>query len=118
MVHKFFVTILCSLTRRRQGKPRATKHDILLSYRAAIKKSPLFFNAGLTPDEAESLIASKQIDAAIFGWLFIGHPDLPKRIEKGIALDAKVDFASQASIGPQSTLEELRKGYADYPFAT
>ncbi|EGO00660.1 hypothetical protein SERLA73DRAFT_50406 [Serpula lacrymans var. lacrymans S7.3] len=100
------------------GKTRATQHDVLASYRQSIKKSLLILNAGLTPDEAEALISSKQIDAAVFGMLFISHPDLPKRIAHGIPLDNQVDFTTLYSGGPQATLEELRKGYNDYPEAT
>ncbi|EGO00744.1 hypothetical protein SERLA73DRAFT_167001 [Serpula lacrymans var. lacrymans S7.3] len=109
---------LATMDPKFDGKNRATQHDVLASYRQAIKKSPLILNAGLTPDEAEALISSKQIDAAVFGMLFISHPDVPKRIAHGIPLDTQVNFTTLYSAGPQATLEELRKGYTDYPAVT
>ncbi|EGO00661.1 hypothetical protein SERLA73DRAFT_159398 [Serpula lacrymans var. lacrymans S7.3] len=100
------------------GVPRAIQHDTLTSYRPIIQRSPLFLNCGVTPDEAEALISSKQIDAAVFGMPFISHPDVPKRIAMGIPLDTQIDFATLYGPGPQASLEELRKGYTDYPEAT
>ncbi|KAH7889993.1 hypothetical protein F5I97DRAFT_620641 [Phlebopus sp. FC_14] len=99
------------------GKARAMVHDVLESYRSSIKKSALFLNAGLTPEEAEGLIAQKKIDAAIFGVPWIAHPDVAKRIEHNIPLDNKLDFTTLYGPGPQANLEELKKGYTDYPVA-
>ncbi|KAG1733693.1 hypothetical protein EDB19DRAFT_1639444 [Suillus lakei] len=99
------------------GKLRATEHDVLKTYRPCIKKSPLFFNGGLTPEEADQLIAAKEIDAAAFGVLWIGHPDLAKRIEHGIPLDAKLDQKTFYGGGTQIPYEQQKKGYTDYPAA-
>ncbi|KAG0704545.1 hypothetical protein DFH29DRAFT_910800 [Suillus ampliporus] len=99
------------------GKHRATKHDVLETYRPCIKKSPLILNGGLTPEEANQLIAAKKIDAAAFGILWISHPDLAKRIEHGIPIDAKLDPKTLYGGGPQSPYEEQKKGYTDYPAA-
>ncbi|KAH7930067.1 FMN-linked oxidoreductase [Leucogyrophana mollusca] len=99
------------------GKTRATQHDVLASYRPCVKNSALFLNGALTPDEASELVASKKIDAAIFGQLWIGHPDLAKRIEHGVPLDAKLDYTTFYGHGPQVSEEEQKKGYTDYPFA-
>ncbi|KAH7916106.1 hypothetical protein BJ138DRAFT_1140208 [Hygrophoropsis aurantiaca] len=99
------------------GKTRATQHDVLASYRPCIKKSALLLNGALTPEEANQLIASNQIDAAIFGQLWIGHPDLVKRIEQGIPLDAKLDYTTFYGHGPQVSMEDQKKGYTDYPTA-
>jgi 2,4-dienoyl-CoA reductase-like NADH-dependent reductase (Old Yellow Enzyme family) len=60
------------------------------------------------------LIASGQIDAAVFGKLWIAHPDLAKRIEHGQPLDAQVDFSTVYGRGPNSSEDALRKGYTDY----
>ncbi|KAF9224369.1 FMN-linked oxidoreductase [Gyrodon lividus] len=97
------------------GKHRATQHDVLESYRPNIKKSALFLNAGLTPEEAEGLVAQNKIDAAAFGTLWIGHPDVTKRLEHGAPLDNKLDPTTLYGHGPQSSPEELKKGYTDYP---
>ncbi|KIK38151.1 hypothetical protein CY34DRAFT_809635 [Suillus luteus UH-Slu-Lm8-n1] len=99
------------------GQLRAIKHDVLKTYRPCIKKSPLFLNSGLTPEEANELIAAKEIDAAVFGVLWIGHPDLAKRIEHDIPLDAKLDPETFYGRGPQIPYEEQKKGYTDYPAA-
>ena len=99
------------------GEHRATKHDVLKAYGPCIKNAAFFLNGGLTPEEANQLIAEKEIDAAVFGILWIGHPDLAKRIEHDILLDAKLDFATLYGPGPQGGLEAQRKGYTDYPTA-
>jgi len=99
------------------GKPRATKHDVMKTYRPCIKKSSFFLNSGLTPEEGNQLIAAKEIDAAVFGILWISHPDLAKRIEHGVPLDTKLDFTTLYGGGPESPYEEQKKGYTDYPVA-
>lgn len=99
------------------GKPRATKHDVLATYRPFIKSTPIFLNGGLDIEEAASLIESGQIDAAVFGRQWIAHPDLVKRIEAGKALDGKLDFMTLYGGGPDSLEDALRKGYTDYPEA-
>jgi len=97
------------------GEQRATQHDVLEAYRPNIKKSALFLNTGVTPEEAEALIAQNKIDAAVFGRLWINHPDVAKRLEHDIPLDNELDYTTLYGHGPQSSLEELAKGYTDYP---
>lgn len=63
------------------------------------------------------MIASGEIDAAVFGRLWITHPDLAKRIETGKALDTQLDWATLYGAGPESSEESVRKGYTDYPAA-
>src|ERR1700691_2988273 len=99
------------------GKPRATKHDVLATYRPFLKTTPIFLNGDVEPEEAASLITSGQIDAAVFGRLWIAHPDLAKRIQHGKPLDAQIDFSIVYGRGPSASEEELRKGYTDYPDA-
>ncbi|KAG1751714.1 hypothetical protein EDB19DRAFT_2035778 [Suillus lakei] len=99
------------------GNHRATKHDVLKTYRPCIKNSPLFLNGGLTPEEANQLIVAEEIDAAVFGTLWIGHPDLAKRIEHSIPIDAKLDPKTFYGGGPQIPYEQQKKGYTDYPAA-
>lgn len=78
----------------------------------------LFLNAFLTPSEAEKLLAEGKIDAAVFGTLWLGNPDLQKRLEKGMDVGGKgvndqVDFKTfhgAPGVDP-------RKGYTDYPTA-
>jgi len=99
------------------GQTRATKHDVLTTYRPFVKKSALLLNGGLTPEEANQLIAAKEIDAAVFGSLWIGHPDLAKRIEHDTPLDAQLDYTTLYGPGPQAPAEQQKKGYTDYPAA-
>jgi 2,4-dienoyl-CoA reductase-like NADH-dependent reductase (Old Yellow Enzyme family) len=90
---------------------------VLKSYRPCIKNSALLLNGGLTPEEANELIAAKEIDAAVFGTLWIGHPDLAKRIGHDLPLDAKLDFTTFYGPGPEAPYEQQKKGYTDYPTA-
>ena len=93
------------------GKKRATQHDVLGTYGPLIKRAKIFLNADLTPQEADQLIAEKKIDGAVFGWIWIGNPDVVRRLEAGKELNYNVDFSTLygAAAGP--------KGYTDYPFA-
>jgi 2,4-dienoyl-CoA reductase-like NADH-dependent reductase (Old Yellow Enzyme family) len=90
---------------------------VLKSYRPCLKNSAFLLNGGLTPEEANELIAAKEIDAAVFGTLWIGHPDLAKRIEHGLPLDAKLDFKTFYGPGPEAPYEQQKNGYTDYPAA-
>ena len=106
------------------GKPRATQHDVLAAYRPHIRNAALFLNADLTPDEASKLIEEGKIDAGVFGWLWIGHPDLTGRLQSGgaAALGNDVDVMRlYGGSGPEGesadeALERVKKGYTDYPF--
>ena len=64
------------------GKLRATKHDIVETYFPLFKNSARFLNNDLTPQEADSLIAEGVIDGAVFGWVWIGTPDVVRRLEQ------------------------------------
>jgi len=69
----------------------------------------------MDPEEAAFLVASGQIDAVVFGRLWIAHPDLAKRIEHDKPVDAQIDFSTVYGRGPNSSEEVLKKGYIDYP---
>lgn len=84
------------------------------SYKKFFTHSKLILNAGLTPDEAEQLITSDKIDAAMFGSLWISNPDVTKRIEHGIPLNTKIDWPNVYGHGPGT---DQSKGYTDYPAA-
>lgn len=99
------------------GKFRGTPHDYIASYRSFIKNTPLILNGGLTAEEAVSLIASSQISAAAFASQWIAHPDFAKRVQYGKPLDGKMDFRTLYGGGPAMSIDELRKGYTDYPEA-
>jgi 2,4-dienoyl-CoA reductase-like NADH-dependent reductase (Old Yellow Enzyme family) len=90
---------------------------VVKTYRPCIKKSSFFLNGDLTPEEANQLIAAKEIDAAVFGTLWIGHPDLAKRVEHGVPLNAKLDPSTFYGLGPQIPYEQQKEGYTDYPAA-
>jgi 2,4-dienoyl-CoA reductase-like NADH-dependent reductase (Old Yellow Enzyme family) len=82
-----------------------------------LKTTPVFLNGGVEPEEAASLVASGQIDAAVFGRLWISHPDLAKRIEHGKPFDTQIDYSNVYGRGPNASEEALIKGYTDYPDA-
>ena len=63
---------------------------------------------GFEPDTAEAAVADGVADAVAFGRHFVANPDLPRRIEEGIALtrhDRDTFYTFDAH------------GYTDYPFA-
>jgi hypothetical protein len=105
------------------GKTRGTQHDILASYRPHIHNAALILNADLSPDEAAGLIEEKKIDAGMFGWLWIGHPDLGERLRVGGAAKLGNDVDVMTLYGgsgytetAEEALERVKKGYTDYPF--
>lgn len=60
------------------GKKRADTHlDVLASFGPLIRGSDtlIFLNGGLTPEKADELVKSGQIDAAVFGQYFINNPE-------------------------------------------
>ena len=71
-------------------------------------KGPLILNSDYTLEQAQAAIASGVADAISFGRPFISNPDLPHRLEQGIAL-APDNQAQWYSQGPE--------GYIDYPTA-
>lgn len=85
---------------------------------AAVSTSDLFrgkFNGalisagGYNPESAEKAVKEEKVDAVAFGRLFISNPDLPKRIQRKIALtgyDRTTFYGGDA------------KGYTDYPVAS
>ncbi|THG94015.1 hypothetical protein EW026_g7369 [Hermanssonia centrifuga] len=79
----------------------------------------LFVNGGLTPREADQLIADGMIDGAVFGSLWLVNPDYQKRLEKGMDIDGKginqvLDFKTFYGVPGV----DPRVGYTDYPTAT
>ena len=74
----------------------------------------LLLNAGLQPEEAEQLIAEEKIDAAVFGYLWMGNPDLQARLEHGVELNMEVDLKT---LYGKEDGEDLAVGYNDYSFA-
>jgi N-ethylmaleimide reductase len=62
---------------------------------------------GYSAEEAETAIASGQIDAVAFGTAFLANPDLPARINAGAPLNApnSITFYTPGPVG-----------YIDYPF--
>ena len=95
------------------GELRATPHDVLQTFRPLIKHPRLILNGALSPSEAEGLIQKGSIDAAAFGFLWIGHPDMQRRVKTGAALDAVVDVKH---INHRPGVE-LPMGYTTYPAA-
>jgi len=99
------------------GVKRGTDHDILATYGPIIKasngKTSLLLNKGLTPTTAEALLASGQIDAAVFGMAWIANPDLQTRVEKGLPINTKYNFPGFY----YWTGDDVQVGYTDYPKA-
>jgi len=59
-----------------------------------------------TAEKAERLLAAGLIDAAAFGRDFIANPDLPRRLEEGLALNKQ---------DPSTFYGGDHRGYTDYP---
>ncbi|THG92727.1 hypothetical protein EW026_g8271 [Hermanssonia centrifuga] len=79
----------------------------------------LSVNGGLTPREADQLIADGMIDGAVFESLWLVNPDYQKRLEKGMDIDGKginqvLDFKTFYGVPGV----DPRVGYTDYPTAT
>ena len=79
----------------------------------------LFVNGGLTPSEADKLVEEEKIDAAVFGALWIGNPDLEKRLEKGM----DVGHGINTNVDPKTFYNwpadgNPGNGYTDYPTST
>lgn len=69
---------------------------------------PLVLNQEYDTAKAEADVEAGLADAISFGRPFIGNPDLPRRIQDGIALTHS-DMKTWYSVGPA--------GYTDYPVA-
>ncbi|KAK7049824.1 hypothetical protein VNI00_005254 [Paramarasmius palmivorus] len=96
------------------GKKRAIPHDIVESYGPYVKNSLLFLNGGIFPDEGAKLVKDGKAAAISFGFLWIGHPDLAKRIQHGKPLHPeKTDFTTLFGV-PGGSLEQQKAGYTDY----
>ncbi len=72
-----------------------------------IFKGRMIAAGGFEPDTAEAIVAKGNADAVAFGRHFVANPDLPKRIQQGLRLNA-YDRATFYSFD--------RQGYTDYPF--
>ena len=72
-----------------------------------IFKSKIIAAGGFEPETAEAVVEKGDADAVAFGRHFLSNPDLPKRIQLGLALneyDRNTFYTFDA------------KGYIDYPF--
>ncbi|CAK5279451.1 unnamed protein product [Mycena citricolor] len=94
------------------GKKRATQHDIVATYSPFLQKTPIWVNAGVTPEEAEKLV-SGGITGVFFGFAQVTCPDVGHRIKAGIPLDNAPDF--QHLYGAEGI--DYAIGYTDYPAA-
>jgi N-ethylmaleimide reductase len=65
-----------------------------------------FAGAGLDQAQAEALVDSGKVDAAVFGGLFLANPDLPRRF----LVQAPLNVPHQATFYAGGA-----KGYIDYP---
>lgn len=78
----------------------------------------LFINGGFTPTEADKLIADGVVDAVVFGQLWIGNPDLQKRIEAGLDVGGKgINDAPNVKTFYQAPSGNPHEGYTDYTTA-
>jgi 2,4-dienoyl-CoA reductase-like NADH-dependent reductase (Old Yellow Enzyme family) len=104
---------------------RATPHDTLSIFGPLIKKTEalapnwggptptrLLLNGSLTPDEAELLVKTDRIDAAVFGSPWVANPDLYHRIVQGKPLATVTDpFVFY------NFKQHPSEGYTDFPRA-
>ncbi len=83
--------------------------DSLVDAIRARWKGALILSGGYDRDRAERDLASGRGDLVAFGRPFLANPDLPARLQRGIALQGP-DFSTFYTPGA--------KGYTDYPTAT
>merc|ERR1712224_659312 len=82
------------------------KGDVVTPARETFKNT-LVVNTGYDSKEALEGITSGKFDAVAFGTKFLANPDLPARVQKGVALnDPK----------PEHFYTRKEEGYTDYPF--
>ncbi|KAF9053256.1 hypothetical protein BJ165DRAFT_849881 [Panaeolus papilionaceus] len=96
------------------GKPRATKHDVIATLKPFVKNAKLIVNADVTAEEGEKLISEGQVDAIAIGFNYITHPDLAKRVAHGHPLDNIPDIPH---LQTNKTSTDFATGYTDYPIA-
>ncbi|KAJ6606453.1 flavoprotein NADH-dependent oxidoreductase [Mycena vulgaris] len=82
-----------SLDPEYDGKKRATKFDVVETLSPFLANTPIFVNSGVTPAEAEELVSSGKVAGVFFGFNWVTHPDVGKRIQAGKPLDNVPDFA-------------------------
>jgi 2,4-dienoyl-CoA reductase-like NADH-dependent reductase (Old Yellow Enzyme family) len=76
----------------------------------------LLLNGALTPTEADKLIAEGVVDGVVFGQLWIGNPDLQRRIEAGLDVGGKgINDAPNPKTFYQILNGDPNEGYSDYP---
>ncbi|KAJ7739648.1 flavoprotein NADH-dependent oxidoreductase [Mycena maculata] len=93
------------------GKKRATEHDVVATFSPFLTNTPVFVNCGVTPAEAEQLVNSGTAAGVFFGFSWVTHPDVGKRIKAGKELDNVPNFAHlYGAVGVDPAL-----GYVDYP---
>jgi N-ethylmaleimide reductase len=81
------------------------KGDVITPARANFK-GPLIANMGYSAAEAAAAIDSGQVDAVAFGTSFLANPDLPARVQAGVALNVPQ---------PATFYTPGARGYTDYP---
>ncbi|KAF9263622.1 FMN-linked oxidoreductase [Marasmius fiardii PR-910] len=96
------------------GRKRGTPHDVVEAYRSYVKNSRFFVNGGVFPNEGAQLIIDGKADAIVFGFLWVGHPDLAKRVQYGKALHPERTDVTKL-YGFDGSIEEQAAGYTDYP---
>ena len=97
-------------------EPNATDlHKPVLNHVTArfrpLYRGTIITNTGYDRDKGNAAIASGDADLVSFGQLFIANPDLPKRLESNLPLNAAnpQTFYGQGKAGAE-------QGYTDYPF--
>ncbi|KAF9075240.1 flavoprotein NADH-dependent oxidoreductase [Rhodocollybia butyracea] len=95
---------------------RGTSHDVVATYGPLIKNARFFPNGGFSGEEAAALVKAGKASGVFFGFPWVTHPDVAKRLQFGKPLDNQVDFATLYGkyYAPE---EEQKKGYTDYPEA-
>ena len=70
-------------------------------------KGNILVAGGFDADSAEEIVAKGIADLVVFGRSFLANPDLPKRIKRGLPLNAydRATFYNHDALG-----------YTDYPF--
>lgn len=115
---RWYTYLSCSTARttdiRTPGKKRGTPHDLISTYGKLIQNAKIFVVGGVTPEEAEQLVKTGQVDGVFFGMSWLTHPDLAKRIRHGKSINnlpVVPHLYGDINVDP-------RLGYTDYPTVT
>ncbi|KAJ7309965.1 hypothetical protein DFH08DRAFT_719028 [Mycena albidolilacea] len=96
------------------GKERGTPHDPVSTYAKLIHNAKTFVVGGVTPEEAEELAKTGEVNGAFFGMSWLTHPDLAKRIQHSKRID---NMAAMSQLYGDANVDPCL-GYTNSPAVT